>query len=598
MPVTTHPRAAGIPRRWRVGAGALGFALIAGLVGGAAPTPAADTITLSLVGTTDLHGYVFPNQEGRGGLAVLGGYLANLRAARASDGGGVVLVDAGDTYLGGIESMMSEGAVVVDAYNALGYTAAALGNHDLEFGPVDPRPFGTPGSDRRGALKALARQARYPMLAANLLLDATTQSAVTWPNVRPSTLVTVAGVRVGLVGVMTRDALSLTLAANVQGLATDDLVETVTREARTLRASGAQVIVVVAHAGGTCGAFGAPDDLGSCDDDAEIFEVARRLPVGLVTAIMAGHTHDAVAHRVAGIPIAQAWSWGRAFSRIDIRVSRADGVVRDSDLFVPQEICAWRETVSGVCAPGPSAMAAAARYEGRAVAPLAAVTEAMAPALRRVEEWRATPIGVTVETAVGRGPGDAESPLGNLFATALQAVVPGADGALSYGGGPGGLRADLRAGPLTLGAVYDLFPFDNRVVPLTISGADLRALLLDHLRRPRWRARALGVAGLRIAVGCRGGRDDVEVTRASGAPLADDDMLTLVVTDFLAARVTGLKLASAGIGSAAGDVQVRDAALAWLRARPRLATGDLAVAGAPRWARSDASVAGCQTPRQ
>ena len=59
---------------------------------------AAGVVRLSLVATTDLHGYVFP-RDGAGGLAVFGGFLANLRAARAADGGGVVLVDAGDTWL-------------------------------------------------------------------------------------------------------------------------------------------------------------------------------------------------------------------------------------------------------------------------------------------------------------------------------------------------------------------------------------------------------------------------------------------------------------------------------------------------------------------
>src|SRR5215216_3166437 len=100
---------------------------------GSEPPDTSDRITLSIVGTSDLHGFVFANQ-GRGGLAVLGGYVRNLRAARAADGGAVLLIDAGDTYQGGIESNLSEGALVVDAYNALGYTAAAIGNHDFEFG--------------------------------------------------------------------------------------------------------------------------------------------------------------------------------------------------------------------------------------------------------------------------------------------------------------------------------------------------------------------------------------------------------------------------------------------------------------------------------
>ena len=46
----------------------------------------------------------------------------NLRAARARDGGAVLLVDAGDMFQGTLESNLTEGASVVAAYNALGYT--------------------------------------------------------------------------------------------------------------------------------------------------------------------------------------------------------------------------------------------------------------------------------------------------------------------------------------------------------------------------------------------------------------------------------------------------------------------------------------------
>src|SRR5690349_5752300 len=104
---------------------ALGLAALAGVALAAfVATPRGSaTVTFSIVGTTDLHGNVFGG-NGRGGLELLGGYLDNLHAARAADGGAVVLIDAGDTYQAGIESDLSEGAIVVDAYNALGYTAA------------------------------------------------------------------------------------------------------------------------------------------------------------------------------------------------------------------------------------------------------------------------------------------------------------------------------------------------------------------------------------------------------------------------------------------------------------------------------------------
>src|SRR5215468_3232359 len=85
----------------------------------AAPDLAAQrspTITISVIATSDLHGGVLQRGE-RGGLALLGGYLQNVRAARIRDGGGVLLVDSGDMFQGTLESNLNEGAAVIRAYN-------------------------------------------------------------------------------------------------------------------------------------------------------------------------------------------------------------------------------------------------------------------------------------------------------------------------------------------------------------------------------------------------------------------------------------------------------------------------------------------------
>src|SRR5437762_4410030 len=212
---------------------------------------AVDAITLSIVGTNDLHGEAFA-RNGRGGLALFGGYVNNLRAARAADGGALLLLDAGDTFLGTVESHLSEGAVVVDAYNALGYTAAAIGNHEFDFGGVDPIPPAlSRDEDPRGALKAIAARARYPFLAANLVDDATGQP-VDWPNVMPSVIVESAGIRIGILGVMTIDALRTTLTAHVHGLRVAPLAPAIAAEAARLRARGADIVIVASHAGGRC----------------------------------------------------------------------------------------------------------------------------------------------------------------------------------------------------------------------------------------------------------------------------------------------------------------------------------------------------------
>ena len=132
-------------------------------------TAAAAPITLSIVGTNDLHGGIVA-RNGRGGLALLGGYVANLRAARARDGGAVLLIDAGDMFQGTLESNLGEGAVGRRGLQRARLHAAAIGNHEFDFGPIGkaatPR---SPTDDPRGALKARAAEARFPFLAANLI---------------------------------------------------------------------------------------------------------------------------------------------------------------------------------------------------------------------------------------------------------------------------------------------------------------------------------------------------------------------------------------------------------------------------------------------
>src|SRR5262245_41451217 len=206
------------------------------------------SITLSIVGTNDLHGHVLPDADGRGGLARFDGFLRNLRAARAVDGGGVLLVDAGDLFQGTLESNLNEGAAVVAAYNALGYAAAAIGNHEFDFGPVGeasaPR---VAGDDPLGALRARTLEARFPFLSANII-DRSGAQPIS-PHVKPSTIVDVAGVHIGIVGVITAEALSTTLPANTQGLSITPLAPAIETEAIRLRRDGATVIVALAHAG-------------------------------------------------------------------------------------------------------------------------------------------------------------------------------------------------------------------------------------------------------------------------------------------------------------------------------------------------------------
>src|SRR4051812_9003101 len=97
-------------------------------------------VTISIVGTNDLHGALER-------LPLFAGFVANLRAVRAADGGGVVLVDGGDMFQGTLESNLGEGADVVRAYSHIGYAGVAIGNHEFDYGPEGPAATATAGED-------------------------------------------------------------------------------------------------------------------------------------------------------------------------------------------------------------------------------------------------------------------------------------------------------------------------------------------------------------------------------------------------------------------------------------------------------------------
>lgn len=475
-------------------------------------------VTITLLGTNDLHGHMEA-------LPVLAGYVAAMREVRHRDGGGVVLVDAGDLFQGTLASNLVEGAPVITAYNAIGYDAVAIGNHDFDYGPRDDAPSGSPeAADLRGALLARASEARFPFLTANVL-DAQTHARVHWPHVAASMSLEVAGVRVSIIGVTTASTLRTTLAANVRDLALEPPLEAIIEESAQLRQAGATLVIVAAHAGGRCLDLEHPDDASTCDAREEIAEIATALPAGSVDAIVAGHTHQAMANVIHGVPVIESYALGRAFGRIDFTVDRNAHRVLGRQVFPPRDLCVRPPSATAPCETTP--------YEGHAIAPDARIAEIIAPAIAHARTFGERPLGVSVELPI-HTIYDREAPLGNLFADVLREATPGSDVALLNGGG---IRADLPAGPLTYGAVYEVIPFDNRVSSIRMRAASLRALVADNLTHP---GGIVSLSGVRVRARCVGASLEVTLTRTNGHAIADDTLLTVATSDFLVSGGDGL----------------------------------------------------------
>ena len=479
------------------------------------------TTTISILATTDIHGHLEA-------LPWIAGHIRVLRDVRRADGGGVLLVDAGDMWQGTLESNLSEGGAIVRAFNALRYDAATIGNHEFDFGPLGPNTVPrTPTDNPTGVIEQRATEARFPLLAANL----TRRDGSAWTprNVRPSTMVTIAGVRIGIVGVTTIGTPQATDPRNLVRLRVTPLKDVIAREAERLRASGATVIVVLAHAGGRCDAFTDPDDLSTCRPQSEVIQLARALPAGLVDVIAAGHTHFGMAHRVNGIAIVQAFNDGRALGRVDLEIDRATGHATSQRVHPPRYVCDGQALTSittwkaDECAPPP--------YEGVAVHHetrlLAVVRRDIDLARRRREQ----PMGFEVAQRYWHSPRE-ESPASNLVVDLLRAARPGSDLALYNASGT---RATLRPGAVTYGDIYALVPFDSVVATASLEAR----VVADALGRGLTRGTLPSVSGLEVDVTCAAGGVRVTLSR-DGQPIAPETRLKVVTSEFLASGGAGV----------------------------------------------------------
>ncbi len=189
----------------------------------------------------------------------------------------------------------------------------------------------------------------------------------------------------------------------------------------------------------------------------------------------------------------------------------------------------------------------------------------MAPALERVRRLQATRLGASLDTPILRG-GESGSPLGYVFAEAILAAAPGADGAI-INGATRGLRADIPAGPLTFGRLYDVFPFDNRVARVSLSGGDLRRWLTEEIQQGR--RGALGIAGLEAAMECRSDGLFVTVSRA-GRSIQDGDRLEIATIGSPTLSGSIAFVASNGAGRRDDDRVVREVVEDWFTNAPAL----------------------------
>jgi 5'-nucleotidase len=321
------------------------------------------------------------------------------------------------------------------------------------------------------------------------------------------------GVRVGVLGLVTADAAVTTHPRNVEGLRFEDPVAVARREVPAL-AADSDLVVIVSHCG-------------------EV--VDRRLAeVPGVDLVVGGHDQVLLEPppRIGDVPVVQAMEWGEylgeaRFARAADRPRwagnhylRTSGVTPDPE--VAALVGAYRARLSGEL--------------GRVVAEAALPLEGRPGVVRR-----------------------RETNLGDLVADALRAAS-GAELAVINGGT---IRGSIDAGPVTLEEVMTALPFENRLVVVALSGAEVRAMLERSLS-VAGEGGFLQVSGLRLrADGAR-----LQAVEAAGAPLDERRVYQVATSDFLLAGGDGYPQA---VGKPARETgsNLLDAVLRWMELQPR-----------------------------
>jgi 2',3'-cyclic-nucleotide 2'-phosphodiesterase (5'-nucleotidase family) len=489
----------------------------------------AEPFTLTVLGTNDLHGHLES-------MPLFAGYVEALRALRSAPGkehGAVLLLDAGDMFQGTLESNQDEGLPVVDVYNALKYDAAAIGNHEFDYGPLGPKGIPTETSDDPlGALKRNAERATFPLLASNIRTR--DGLALPIPKVAPSAIRSVAWgsseLRVGIVGASTKDTLTTTISSNVRDLSMTSAAEAIRNEAKRLRANGASLVLGTMHLGGKCErADGNAIKQEGCSAD-EITEVLQALGPRALDGVVAGHTHSTMATSFLEVPVIESHSYGRAFGRIDYSLQRdAQGsvvIAGSPKVFPLRLLCASLSERTDLCTPQPYEGLTIERTKNRAI------LDPVNAAVEKARAAKARPIGITLADAFNRSH-DEESALGNLFADLLLRhgeqvfTKAGRSATLVALMNGGGLRQNLPKGPLSYGALFEAMPFDNRVAYVQITTRTLRRLIEANLEK---HGSYLSMAGVRAQIRSTG---NLELRDMKGLLLQDEAPVILIASDFL-----------------------------------------------------------------
>ena len=432
-----------------------------------------------------------PQTVNAGGVEYLAGHLKALRAGHPY----TATVAAGDIV--GASPLLSAAfhdEPSIEAMNSLGLDVTAVGNHEFDEGYKELQRLADGGClpDGNGAANQDScpggktfTGANFPILAANVKYKATGQTIL------PATWVkNFKGAKIGFIGMTLKDTPNIVTASGIEGLEFTDEVQTANALVPQLEAEGVKAIVVLIHQGGVPARTASTAHLSGLENKYDsacptgtssglnvpaspIIPIAQQLSPQ-IDVIVSGHTHTPYVCSIpdpAGQPrlVTSASSFGRLVTETDLTFDR-----RTQDIV--------RSSVAG------SNVIVTRDAQFKDAAQTKIITDykqLIAPVASRVLGT----ISGDITTAANAG---GESKLGDLIADAQLAdpsVVTNGDVPTIAFMNPGGIRTNLTyanspwgeaPGAVTYEEAFSVQPFNNYLVSMTLTGAQIKEILLEQ----------------------------------------------------------------------------------------------------------------------
>src|SRR6266487_43884 len=447
-----------------------------------------DTVCISILHTTDIHGHILPTADYNGNpdFGGLARCVTQIRRWRRQNRNSI-LIDVGDVYQGTEAGLRSKGELMIDLFNYLKYDAWIIGNHEFDWGI---EPFS----------RAVARST-MPVLAANALLEGRPAGEISdtknpFAKIQPYILKEIAGIKIAIVGVTTPGMPFWFRPEFTRGMDFQYPVEPVRRAIAKAKSEGANAIVLSGH-------MGLKARTGGDDFANNVMTLTSEFPETAV--FIAGHTHQAIPSRMTnGALLTQADHFGIHVGRVDLVFDRGS-----KKLLQRQAGCELMDK----------------RFH-----PDHVVISRTKGQLAESETVLAQPVGDLAETLGTRGHPGEPSDLERLIGVAIMESLR--ENGISVNGAMHGVfdeKNSFAAGPKTVNDIWNIIPYENYLVTAELVPDEIKAIMEEVYASHEGR----NLLGFNITTAGRGyDRRINSMTLADGLPLERDKKYTIAFNTF------------------------------------------------------------------